>query len=131
VRQAFSLTNFYPPRGQQWKYSYEEWSLAGYHVIPGYLGSHIRGTQMWTVVGTGSADSVRIQVSRIDSIDRYDQSDSVMTSVTSFTVSISQSNYRVRWFELILAPFADHEYRENWFSRSFKLSQIPESGTTH
>ena len=128
--RAFSLVGFVYPLtvGTQWKYSYEEWSLAGYHVIPGYLGSHIRGTQMWTVVGTGSADSVYIQVSRIDSIDRYDQSDSVMTSVTTFTVSISQSNYRVRWYELILAPFADREYRENWFSPLITVPRYLESG---
>jgi hypothetical protein len=130
--KAFSLAEFVYPLtvGTQWKYSYEEWCLYGYHVIPGYIGSHIRGTQMWTVVGTGSADSVYIQVSRIDSIERYDQSDSVMTSVTSFTVSISQSNYRVRWFELILAPFADREYRDNYFRSVTTVPRYVESGTT-
>ena len=128
--RAFSLVEFVYPLtvGTQWKYSYEESSLAGYHVIPGYLGSHIHGTQIWTVMGNGSADSVRIQVSRIDSVDRYDQSDSVMTSVTSFTVSISKLNYRVRWYELILAPFADREYRENYFSPLITVPRYLESG---
>ncbi len=129
--RAFSLVEFVYPLtvGTQWKYSYEEWCLMGYHIIPGYIGSHIRGTQMWTVVGTGSPDSVCIQVSRIDSVERYDQGDSVMTSVTSFTVSISSVNYRVRWYELILAPFADREYRENSFSQLITVPRYLESGS--
>lgn len=129
--RAFSLVEFVYPLtvGTWWKYSYEEWCLMGYHIIPGYIGSHIRGTQTWTVVKTGSPDSVCIQVSRIDSVDRYDQSDSVMTSVTSFTVSISNANYRVRWYELILAPFADREYRENWFSQLITVPRYLESGS--
>jgi hypothetical protein len=108
--------------GTQWSYRYTCDRLM--------LSYHGHGTQVWEVTEQPSSDSVRILVSRTDTISQYSWGDTVkvILSTTSITASIGQLAYFVRWFELTQAQYADPAYRENYFRQYATVPRYTNAG---
>jgi hypothetical protein len=114
--------------GTRWKYTYDWYAFPPIYYDGPRPGGHIVGSWIWEVKERTSADSVRIEVLRTESVARANRSDTLMTWTTSFMASIGQSYYTVRWFELMIIPNGSNEQRESRYSSYIAVPRCTESG---
>jgi hypothetical protein len=114
--------------GTRWKYTYEWYTVHPIYYAGPRPGSHILGSWLWEVKERTSADSVRIEVLRTESVARVNKSDTVMTWTTSFMASIGQSYYTVRWFELMILLGGNSEIGESRYTAYITVPRLVASG---